>query len=456
MPEFIVQRDGHFERLSHDGDVCTFGREEGVDILLDDAAVSRQHGRVRRREGRWVLEDLDSGNGTFLDGRKVARASLERGADFEIGPFTITFLGASDDASAPEVPPLAPDALGAPAAPGDIFSDSAPIPRLDGIRVGAELDPSLFGDRWAGRDENGEDVVVTALSARWSAVPGFDSWLATATEEWQEMAGVDLGRVALRKADDGRTLMVESRIGGENLIERRERLKRISQVEAAELMLQLLDTVERFHDRERFLWGLRPECVRFGDGDRPLVAFAPLPRRGLETVPEGLARSLNALPAEMISPEGEPGRRTDIYGLGAVAHYLLLGAPVADGKTYEAISGRIAKGVYKSPRERRPDLVEDFAELVAEMIALDPADRPTNLVGIRSRLRSIRELAGKRPERRPEAVKLEGREREVGERPAAAPRSAGFKFAKWAIIGGMFLVANALVYLFLKKYLLSE
>ena len=53
-------------------DTVVLGREEGVDISLRDPEVSRQHARVSWQAGTYVLEDLGSTNGTFLNGMQIA------------------------------------------------------------------------------------------------------------------------------------------------------------------------------------------------------------------------------------------------------------------------------------------------------------------------------------------------------------------------------------------------
>jgi hypothetical protein len=52
------------------------GRESSCDVVLDDPTVSRRHAAIEEKDGGWVLRDLGSGNGTFVDGRRVETALL--------------------------------------------------------------------------------------------------------------------------------------------------------------------------------------------------------------------------------------------------------------------------------------------------------------------------------------------------------------------------------------------
>ena len=58
---------------------------KGADIALEDAEVSRHHCIIEARERFINLKDLDSTNGTFLEGERVRAAVLQEGADFRIG-----------------------------------------------------------------------------------------------------------------------------------------------------------------------------------------------------------------------------------------------------------------------------------------------------------------------------------------------------------------------------------
>ncbi len=69
------------------------GRDEGCDLVLDDESLSRRHVRVQPSPGglRATVEDLDSVNGTWVEGRRIAQATeIEPGAVFEAGDVAFT------------------------------------------------------------------------------------------------------------------------------------------------------------------------------------------------------------------------------------------------------------------------------------------------------------------------------------------------------------------------------
>ncbi len=63
------------------GDVLTIGRSEDCDIVLPQRQVSRRHARISYQDGRYILEDLGSKNGTFVNGREVREPCILRDGD---------------------------------------------------------------------------------------------------------------------------------------------------------------------------------------------------------------------------------------------------------------------------------------------------------------------------------------------------------------------------------------
>ncbi len=86
-----------------DKPVTTIGRWEDNDIVVDDRWVSRHHARIRRGEDDYIVEDLSSKNGTFLNGRRITGpAALSDGDQVQVTPLiTLTFVGTASTAPLP-------------------------------------------------------------------------------------------------------------------------------------------------------------------------------------------------------------------------------------------------------------------------------------------------------------------------------------------------------------------
>lgn len=68
------------------------GRDPAARVSIDHASVSRHHARIAIQDGRAVIDDLGSRNGTFVAGRPVkAPTGLEDGDVIGLGPVTLVF-----------------------------------------------------------------------------------------------------------------------------------------------------------------------------------------------------------------------------------------------------------------------------------------------------------------------------------------------------------------------------
>lgn len=63
-------------------------------IQLTDNSASRRHAEIRPANGTWMLEDLNSSNGTYLNGQRiVAAAELKHGDQIKVGSTLLVFSG---------------------------------------------------------------------------------------------------------------------------------------------------------------------------------------------------------------------------------------------------------------------------------------------------------------------------------------------------------------------------
>jgi predicted component of type VI protein secretion system len=90
----LVFRDGVVYRALELGPRgLTIGRGLQNDLVLEDPdrTVSRFHAEVRQDGGGWVLLDLNSQNGTWVESRRVDRVELRAGVPVVIGRYSLVF-----------------------------------------------------------------------------------------------------------------------------------------------------------------------------------------------------------------------------------------------------------------------------------------------------------------------------------------------------------------------------
>jgi hypothetical protein len=142
--------------------VTTVGRQQGCQIRIGSAQVSRKHCELFESQGRLVVKDLDSSNGTFVDGQRVeGQQALEPGQTLSVGSivFRVERVAA----------PVAAAAHGAPGRPSDTAVAQAVAARDDELDFEIEADsatdvetlsPAAHAER---TKEVGEDAVVDFL-----------------------------------------------------------------------------------------------------------------------------------------------------------------------------------------------------------------------------------------------------------------------------------------------------
>jgi pSer/pThr/pTyr-binding forkhead associated (FHA) protein len=120
--------------------VVNIGRADYNDLVIPEESVSTSHAKLQRRETVWVITDLGSTNGTFVDGERIAgEAPLSPGASLRFGEVLVMFEPTDDDVAAEEgggtkvlgayEPPAPRAASPAPPAPAPPRAGAAGPPR---------------------------------------------------------------------------------------------------------------------------------------------------------------------------------------------------------------------------------------------------------------------------------------------------------------------------------------
>jgi len=146
MPKMIVSIDGVvIKEVQLTKDRTSLGRRPYNDIVIDNLAVSGEHAVLQMSGNEVFVEDLNSTNGTYLNGKAVKKQQLNNGDTVEIGKYKIKYVNEAASAGfektmiikAGSVPPAAANV--APAAPVDGVSGNAAIKVMSGAAAGREV-----------------------------------------------------------------------------------------------------------------------------------------------------------------------------------------------------------------------------------------------------------------------------------------------------------------------------
>jgi pSer/pThr/pTyr-binding forkhead associated (FHA) protein len=82
IPTLIVQRPEQSDQeVRWEQPILTIGRDPSNDLVIDHKLASRRHARFEQDESGFYIRDLDSTNGTYLNGQRIAGAQLLRNND---------------------------------------------------------------------------------------------------------------------------------------------------------------------------------------------------------------------------------------------------------------------------------------------------------------------------------------------------------------------------------------
>nr|MDQ3331726.1 SpoIIE family protein phosphatase [Planctomycetota bacterium] len=193
MAMLILLQAGVSTPFPLDGDEAVIGRHPECQIQLDSNMVSRRHARVFRDLGRLYVEDLGSGNGTFLNGSRVDAPLLLRNGDrLKVGPVLLRY----EDESVPQTPKTTPSQSTFRLDIAGEEHDSATI-------TGAVPNQSGFGLLDVRPEAKLKGVIE--IGRRLAATEDFNSLLPTLLDALFEIfPAADRGVVLLRSPEFGR------------------------------------------------------------------------------------------------------------------------------------------------------------------------------------------------------------------------------------------------------------
>jgi hypothetical protein len=107
MPKLTLQFEGRLLKEYAVGVGLTIGRSPDNTVIIDNPAVSGHHARLFSESGAVILEDLNSTNGTFVNGQHTTRRVLRSGDVLMVGKHQLVFENTQEwSAPPPQLPAL--------------------------------------------------------------------------------------------------------------------------------------------------------------------------------------------------------------------------------------------------------------------------------------------------------------------------------------------------------------
>ena len=159
MPKMIVSIDGVVIReVQVTKDRTSVGRRPYNDLVIDNLAVSGEHAVLQMSGNEVYLEDLNSTNGTFVNGKAVKKQLLQNSDTVEIGKYTIKYL---NDASAAGMDRSVGSLAGSAELRATLAADAAPTSSAPQAATGGQAAIKVLSGAASGREVALVKVVTT-------------------------------------------------------------------------------------------------------------------------------------------------------------------------------------------------------------------------------------------------------------------------------------------------------
>ncbi len=393
----------------HEGETLTFGRDAATEVRINDPAASRAHFKVKGHRGQPWIKDLQSRNGTFVNGARVDEAKLAVGDEVRVGETTILVEASPEtESNGSEPEPLDPSVAAALIAERMASAGAAPGASDDTPTAGSE-DPAAADravaekrDRLIGRTIAGyriealkgrggmgtvyravqlslnREVALKVLSSRLTRDATFVDLFFREARAAGQLNHPNIVQVYDVGQDETESLYFYSMefVDGGSLQGRIDADGKLSVEESARAMLEAARGLLYAEKKRLVHRDIKPDNLMIGEGG--IVKIADL----------GLAKSLTEGPRgeegilgtpHFISPEQAQGKevdtRSDLYSLGASFYRILTGQNPYPGKTVKEIILQRLKVPPRPVREIDPEVPEDFARIVERLMQRDPAER---------------------------------------------------------------------------------
>ena len=347
----------------------TIGRSDADWKLPFDAAVSARHAEIDYRQGGFFIRDLNSANGTFVNGQRLAPMRHEVllfGARILLGSNTELVFG---------------------------LGKSQEIPDLQGQLIGNRftlvqmLHSSNKSVLYLARDENlSRQVVIKLLSPSLIRHAGYrdqfkrEAHTASLLRHAHICQVLDYGEVRLAQIGGLQSLYVcMEYLPGGSLQAKLKRAEVIPLERTAAWLDTICDALGYIHARGIVHAGIKPSAIVFDAEDNAYVTdFAFATRRG-----EGDRHTVVGAPA-FLAPEqwdgAEPVPATDQYSLAVLLYWLIGGMPPFEGQEHFAVRKRnLQRGPEPvhaiAAQNRRPSLPPAVSPVLQKALAINAAER---------------------------------------------------------------------------------
>ncbi|HLY75778.1 MAG TPA: FHA domain-containing serine/threonine-protein kinase, partial [Planctomycetota bacterium] len=358
MPLLVVEK-GHDKGKAipiPTGGTVIIGRDSSTALPLRDTMTSRMHCKIQQQEDGYYLTDLESMNGTFLNGEKVRETiKLDHGDLIKIGDTLFTFQ--SDDSTA----------------------TSLAGQRIGGYRIIERVGRGGMGTVYKAEQVDLQRVVaLKVISEEHTKDKDFVELFIHEARAAAKLNHPNIVQVYDVKRHNEYYYFSMEFVSGGSVQEILNKQKKISADQAVQMVLDAAKGLDYAHKKGIIHRDVKPDNLMLSETGVIKIGDMGLARGLEEKVGPEEETSVIGTP-HYIAPEQVLGRpadfRSDIYSLGATAYRMLAGVTPFSAPSVRDLVNKKVREDAASIVEHSPEVPRPVADVVARMMSRDPDRR---------------------------------------------------------------------------------
>ena len=412
----LLQDDKPVSRYPLEGRCpLVLGRSSQAEVQVRDVKLSRQHCQILTDAHGYILRDLGSKNGTFLNGARITEARLRDGDRVQIGLTRLAFHSER---------PAQADATDI--APPQLCASCGRIVPLDEMALARQTDERVYcpdcasANPLVGRTIGGYEIIQAIGRGSMGTV-----FKAEQLSMSRPVALKILHKQLTNNPDSIERFLREARAGGQlshpNIIRiydmnqaegyhfismefvpngdvgsQAEREGPLPVPRVIEIAVQACKALDHAHGKGVVHRDIKPSNLLIGRDGLIKVADLGLAKSLDVAGMSSLAASGTALgtltyvPPEQLVNARDVDPRADVYSLGATCYHLLAGEPPFTGSTIAQLALAVRSAVPRPLRSYRRDLPAALDDLLLRTLAKAAADRPQTAQELLDALQGIK------------------------------------------------------------------
>ncbi|MDA3963876.1 MAG: protein kinase [Planctomycetota bacterium] len=354
-----------------------FGRRSGCEVQIMDSMASREHFIVRQDGKLFTCIDLESRNGTRVNGRKVTERQLEFGDRIRVGEVEYIFVKEDGDVELRDL----------------LTSKYEVIEKIGEGGMGV-----VYKAKQRSMDRT---VALKILASKYSSRPKFVERFIEEARAAGRLNHPNIIQVHDVDTENGIHYFSMEFIEGGTCMQLLRSRGPLPPGEALEVIRLTAKALQYAHENRLIHRDVKPDNIMVGANNMVKLADLGISKTFDEAEAEGRPKKVVGTPHYM-APEAAMGKkidhRVDIYSLGTTLYHMLAGTTPYHGKSATSVLKAHIKEAPEPLAEARPELPAALCSLVDKMMAKKAEERYQSMTEVIEAISGLQNIDGLQPD----------------------------------------------------------